>query len=196
MIRKIILIALALVFGKPVYSVNYDGEDSVYYLAKYFGEEYSVELKKSTTAGLSSNAILLRELAIKVLADPSIIKNQISFLNNFPNNYQGFTSMFQEYEGVKSTSLVENNFIYIKFLNKLSLKYPEKGALIYVGISKEACFSADLLNYFRDGLKDFIRHYNYYFELEKNKLSDTEIININNFLKAKLYGDLSCKDRV
>jgi hypothetical protein len=147
--------------------------------------------------GLSKRGLLIRDLAITILENPKNIEAQIEFLNMYPSDYLEFTGIFQSYKGVKRTSLVDNSGIYVDIFNRLSLKYPEKGALIYAGISKDACFSADLLNYFRGGLEDFIRHYKKYFEVEKTKLSTAEKNNIDDFLKAELYGEVgSCKDRI
>jgi hypothetical protein len=197
MLNKFLLIVFISIISLASNAGSYNGEGSVIDLVKYYGEEYSRELKKSSTFGLSKRGLLIRGLAITILENPINIEAQTDFLNIHPSDYLEFTELFQSYKGVERTSLVDNSGIYVDIFNRLSLKYPEKGALIYAGISKDACFSADLLNYFRGGLEDFIRHHKNYFEIEKTKLSTAEKNNINDFLKAELYGKVGiCKDRI
>ncbi len=197
MFKKIVLLIFILFFMNFANSEKYNGEDSVLNLSKHYGVEYLNSIKNSTTSGLSGNGVLIRKYAIEIISNPSNIDAQIAYLNTFPSSYLKFTELFQSHDKIKGTSLVDLNYIYVDLLERISYKFPKKGALIYVEISKNACFSADLLNYFRSGLEEFIRHYNKQFEKEKNKLSASEKHNINDFLKAKLYGTVgTCKDRI
>jgi hypothetical protein len=134
---------------------------------------------ETKTDKLSEISLKQYKNALNVYKNPDDKKIKEKFLNEFPNDFDSFLSVFHQKD---FSQLYENSFIYLDLLADLSKEYPEKTIHLLLNLSKNAKYDADATGNLQNILTHFIINNYYIFIKPFKKLPKLNQENIAAFI--------------
>ncbi len=155
-------------------------EKFVNHESKRFTLTEVLETKKTDKLSAKSKAI--HQKALEVYRRPYDQKTKISYLKEFPEEFDTFLKVFH----IPNFDQLYDGYIYIRLFGLLSLEYPNISIHKILSLLKDACFDGDAPAHFQRVVESFKEQHPDIFSSELMKLDDKSKRHISIFLMANI----------
>jgi len=101
---------------------------------------------------LSIDAKIIKDAYDMLIREPNCKKNQIDYINKFPDNWNKFIKIFHPED---FNELYDKSHYYIWMLDTLSNEYPNEIGTLLIKLSRKAKWDADAPGYIQHTLANF-----------------------------------------